>query len=391
MRFTRKKTLHPLTRSLLPRGFTRMSSMFLKSHAKCPPRPSLVAEGAYCSLKQCSAARRTRRDAYRWTLRKFVPEIRIQFKMTLLPPTVEQQKRIDDEVPTDPEMRKRDIIAIREWLSKQPHLPNHMDDARLERFLFGCKNSIERCKSIMEKYFQARTVLTEFFSARDPLGQDIQECCETIDYFVLPSLTDEGHRVTILRLRNNDIEKLSIETITKRILMVLDLRLLEENGLSNIMIFDVKGSTAAHVAKCSPTQTIVRKAMLAMQDSMPLRLQRIQIINAPTFVKNILNVFYPFLKPKLVDKFRIHTGGAEELYPYVDKDILPNEWGGKAGTFQELNDAWRKKIEKNRDWFLREEKLSRISENARLPEMKSSCLVMDLDNMQGSFRKLNID
>lgn len=46
--------------------------------------------------------------------------------MSLLPPTVDQQKRIDEELPPDPEMRKRDITAIREWLSKQPHLPNHM-------------------------------------------------------------------------------------------------------------------------------------------------------------------------------------------------------------------------------------------------------------------------
>lgn len=33
----------------------------------------------------------------------------------------------------------------------------------------------------------------------------------------------------------------------------------------------------------------------------------------------------------------MHTGGGEELHAYMDKDILPNEWGGKAGTFHELN------------------------------------------------------
>jgi dienelactone hydrolase len=46
--------------------------------------------------------------------------------MTLLPPTAAQQKRIDKELPPDPEMRKQDIRALREWLSKQPHLPDRM-------------------------------------------------------------------------------------------------------------------------------------------------------------------------------------------------------------------------------------------------------------------------
>ncbi|XP_033359631.1 alpha-tocopherol transfer protein-like [Bombus vosnesenskii] len=310
--------------------------------------------------------------------------------MTLLPPTVEQQKRINEAVPTDPEVKKRDVAAIREWLSKQPHLPNHMDDARLERFLFGCKNSIERCKMILERYFSVRTAIPEFFAVRDPFAREIQECCEAINYFVLPSLTDEGHRVTILRLKDTSTERFSIQAISRRILMVLDTRLMEERCLSNIMVIDLEGFSMIHFTKCSPTQSIVRKSMLAVQDSMPLRLHRVHFLHAPAFIESILNIFYPLLKDRLVQKFCIHIGGGEELYPYMDKDILPNEWGGKAGTLDELNDAWKKKIEKNRDWFLREEKLSRTNEKARVPESKSR-LLAELDGLQGSFRQLNID
>ncbi|XP_066581713.1 alpha-tocopherol transfer protein-like [Prorops nasuta] len=310
--------------------------------------------------------------------------------MTLLPPTVEQQKFIDAELPPEPEMRRRDIQAIREWLSKQPHLPDHMDDARLLKFLFGCKNSVERCKQILERYFSVRTALPEFFAVRDPLANDIQKCFKSIDYFVLPSLTKEGHRVTILRLKDTSIENFCLKSITRRILMVLDMRILEEPCLSNIMILDLKGFTAAHFAKCSPTQTLVRKAMLAVQDSMPLRLTRVHYLNAPAFIGSVLNIFYPLLKEKLIQKFRIHTGGGEDLHPYIERDILPFEYGGKAGSFAELNESWKKKLEKNRDWFLREEKMSRSNENARIPEMKTA-LLKDLDGLQGSFRKLNID
>ncbi|XP_032691501.1 uncharacterized protein LOC116854074 isoform X4 [Odontomachus brunneus] len=256
--------------------------------------------------------------------------------MTLLPPTPTQQKHIDKQLPPDPEMRKQDIRAIREWLSKQPHLPNHMDNGRLERFLYGCKNSVERCKLILERYFSVRTSLPEFFAVRDPLSRDIQDCCDAInnlpstrDYFVLPSLSDEGYRVTVLRVRDTNPEKFSIQAIARRILMVLDIRLAEETCLSNIMIIDLQ--------------------------------------------------------------FHIHNGGGEELYAYMNKDILPNEWGGKAGTLRELNAAWRERIEKNRDWFLREEKLSRADESARLPDSKPLSLLMELEGIQGTFRKLNID
>lgn len=57
--------------------------------------------------------------------------------MTLLPPTPAQQKRIDKEVPSDPEMRKQDVRALREWLLKQPHLPNHIGS------FANCSNHIE--------------------------------------------------------------------------------------------------------------------------------------------------------------------------------------------------------------------------------------------------------
>ncbi|XP_043467223.1 alpha-tocopherol transfer protein-like isoform X1 [Leptopilina heterotoma] len=310
--------------------------------------------------------------------------------MTLLPPTVEQQKRIDEELPPDPEMRKRDIIAIKEWLAKQPHLPKNMDDKRLENFLFGCKNSIERCKLILERYYSARTALPEFFANRDPLAKEIQECCKSVQYFLLPSLTREGHRVTILRLNNKALEKFSLQAITRRILMVMDLRLMEEASLSNIMVLDLEGFSAGHFAKCSPTQSIVRRAMLAIQDSMPFRLHRVHYLHAPTFIESVLNIFYPLLKEKLIQKFRIHTGGGEDLYPYVEQEILPNEWGGNAGTFEELNDAWCRKIEKHKDWYLRDEKISKTDENLRMPSHKS-LLAKELDGMQGSFRQLNID
>jgi len=60
------------------------------------------------------------------------------------------------------------------------HVSFIADDAKLERFIFNCKNSIEKCKLILERYYTVRTSLPEFFAFRDPLSQDIQDSFNTV-------------------------------------------------------------------------------------------------------------------------------------------------------------------------------------------------------------------
>lgn len=59
-------------------------------------------------------------------------------------------------------------------------------------------------------------------------------------YFALPSLTDDGHRVSVLRLKNRSIERFSVRALARRILMVLDIRQVEELCLSNVMVIDLE-------------------------------------------------------------------------------------------------------------------------------------------------------
>lgn len=60
------------------------------------------------------------------------------------------------------------------------------------------------------------------------------------NYFTLPTLTEEGYRVTIGSLNNFNSDKFSLQALIRRILMILDIRLKEEVCLSNIMIIDLK-------------------------------------------------------------------------------------------------------------------------------------------------------
>ncbi|KAK3921354.1 Alpha-tocopherol transfer protein-like [Frankliniella fusca] len=309
--------------------------------------------------------------------------------MTLEPPTPEQLKRMKQELDQDPEITKDDVKRLREWLRKQPHLPSHMEDERLERFLYGCKFSLERTKHVLDTYYRVRATSPEIFGNRDPLSDELQRNIRDMSYFVLPKLTSEGYRVTIFRLNNTDVDKFVLQELTKRVVMCLDVRLKEEKCLSNIMVVDFQGFSLQHFAKFSPTLAGVRKAMLCVQDAFPLRLHQVHFTNCMPIVDKVAAAFTPLLKEKLVKKFFFHSN-LDKLYRHVDPEILPNEYGGKAGTFEELNDAWRRKLESYQKWFLEEEKISKSDESRRLKKMPQSAVLQDA-SVEGSFRKLVID
>lgn len=61
-------------------------------------------------------------------------------------------------------------------------------------------------------------------------------------------------------------------------------------------------------------------------------------MNAHPLVDVIYNWIKPLLSEKIRSRVHIHgNDGYESLYKHVDRDILPEEYGGKAGKIQDLH------------------------------------------------------
>lgn len=43
-----------------------------------------------------------------------------------------------------------------------------------------------------------------------------------------------------------------------------------------------------------------------------------------------------------------HTPNSNTLDEFVAKDLMPNEYGGRAGTIQDIHSDWIKKVEDHR-------------------------------------------
>ncbi|XP_011632705.1 alpha-tocopherol transfer protein-like [Pogonomyrmex barbatus] len=306
--------------------------------------------------------------------------------MLLVQPTEEMSKQIRVELNENPATRDKDLEIIKEWLSKQPHLPKFDDDQRIMTFLRGCKFSLEKCKRKLDMYFTMRAIVPEFFSNRDITTPSMQELMKYIQIPPLPGLTKNGRRVIVMRGVTKDVPTPNVAEAMKVVFMIGDIRLREEKcGVAgDVYILDASVATPTHFAKFTPA--IVKKFLVCTQEAYPVKLKEVHVINVSPIVDTIHNFVKPFLKEKIRNRIFMHSD-IKTLYDYVPREILPTEYGGDAGPIQDIHEMWMKKLEEYGPWFAEQEAV-KTNEALRPGKPKTQD---DLFGLDGSFRQLTID
>lgn len=307
--------------------------------------------------------------------------------MTLVQPTPEMQVMIRQELNEDVNTRDASVQAIQEWLSKQPHLPDHWDDDRIMSFLRGSNFSLERCKKKLDLYFTMRTAAPEFFANRDIHNPQLQEILQYVTCPPLPGVTKEGRRVMVLRGKDKNFHHPPAEDAIKLLFMVGDIRLsAEEIGVAgDVYILDAGVVTPTHFAKVTPA--LVKKFLVCVEDAYPVKLKEIHIVNAHPLVDTIYTWVKPLLKDKIKNRVHIHSDGLESLYKFVPQEMLPEEYGGSVGKIQDLHDQWLKRMEDYNEWFKEQESFK--ADESKRPGKPTN--YDDLFGVDGSFKQLTID
>lgn len=91
-------------------------------------------------------------------------------------PLSEELQKTAAELGEVPDRLSDDLAALKEWIHQQPHLRANTDDQFLVAFLRGCKYSLERAKSKIDKYFTFRSKFPEIFctyDVDDPIFKEI--------------------------------------------------------------------------------------------------------------------------------------------------------------------------------------------------------------------------
>ncbi|EEZ98182.1 alpha-tocopherol transfer protein [Tribolium castaneum] len=283
--------------------------------------------------------------------------------------------------------QKEDIGKIREWLTKQPHLPQNIDDVLILRFLHTCNYSLEQTKQLIDLFYTIRSQAPEIFGNRDPSDAASQEIFKIIDLVPLPKPTKDNHKLFIYRLADPDPDKYNFVDSLRTFFMIADTRMVLETEFHSgeIPIFDMEGFSLRHLTKI--TLPVLKKYMLYTQEAHPIRLKQIHILNIPPFLDRCLALLKPFMKSEVASMLHFHLPNSETLFDYVSRDVLPAEYGGNVGKLSEMKDEWVKKVLAKKEYFADESRW-RVDESKRPAQNQNG---KQLFGMQGSFRSLSID
>ncbi|CAH0758486.1 unnamed protein product [Diatraea saccharalis] len=255
---------------------------------------------------------------------------------TLIQPSGEMWKKIREELNEDVNTRDKDVATIKEWLKKQPHLPDDWDSDRIMTFLRGSSFSLEKCKKKLDMYFTMRAACPEFFTNRDVTRPELKDIMTRGQGPPLPGLTPNGRRVIIVRSSDKTLDTHHLYDAFKITMMIGDIRLKEEyEGVAgDVYILDAGIVSPAHLAKLS--LTTVKKFFICIQEAYPVKLKEIHIVNAGPVIETVLSLVKPFLKEKIKNRIFFHSD-YNSLYKYIPQDILPEEYGGHIGPLTEIN------------------------------------------------------
>ncbi|XP_037037520.1 alpha-tocopherol transfer protein-like [Bradysia coprophila] len=292
---------------------------------------------------------------------------------------------IEDEYRKFSELKRDEILKLMDWCLRQPHLPN-LTELEIVIFFHSCYNSVVMTQLRIDAAFTIRTHCPEFFANRDVLGKDVVAQMSLLLYTPLPGLTPDGYKSIFARWMDSDPSKFVFGDALKLFTMVSDMCIMDEGTVNGYMIvMDMSGVTFGHLAKLGIST--LKKYMLFVQEGLPVRLKGLHFVNTVSFMDKVLALMRPFMKRELLDVLELHST-VESLRKHVFPEQLPNEYGGKAGTFDELREKTYNQIKENRDFFLREESERRVNEKLRPGKPKGAG---DLFGMEGNFKKLEFD
>ncbi|XP_074039643.1 alpha-tocopherol transfer protein-like isoform X2 [Leptinotarsa decemlineata] len=268
----------------------------------------------------------------------------LQIELEDLKPEVQEIAR--KELRETPDVKRDAIVALRDLLKEEKDLHIPLDnDIWLVRFLRPCKFYPESALESIKRYYAFKVKHADIYDGlmpskeRNVFLQDILT--------VQPNRDQLGRRMLIIELGKKwKCSEVSLDEVFKGVVLFLEAAMLEpETQVCGAVVFlDMEGLSLSQTTKFTPS--FAMKLLEWLQDSVPLRVKAIHIVNQPYVFKIVFALFKPFLREKLRSRLYFHGTDRKSLHQHVSPKCLPENYGGTLDLPRIDGKQWLELLEK---------------------------------------------
>uniref|UniRef100_A0A146LF31 Alpha-tocopherol transfer protein-like n=4 Tax=Lygus hesperus TaxID=30085 RepID=A0A146LF31_LYGHE len=232
------------------------------------------------------------------------------------------------ELRETPEVVEQAVKELRELLKEEEGLYCPLEnDAWLVRFLRPTKFYPKSALELVKNYYSFKVKHKDIYNGLVPSSEQNVFTHDVISVF--PKRDQLGRRILCLYLGKKwKHNKVSLDEIYKGAVLFMEAAMIEPEtqicGAS--VIFDMDGLSLAQTMQFTPP--FAKRIVDWLQDSVPLRVKAIHIINQPYIFNMVFALFKPFLREKLRNRIIFHGTDRKSLHKHLDPSCLPKEYGG---------------------------------------------------------------
>ncbi|KAF2884160.1 hypothetical protein ILUMI_22019 [Ignelater luminosus] len=278
-------------------------------------------------------------------------------KNTMLDP--KWQQMAEDELNETPENYKEQLNLLQHLVSNDKNLAVPDQDDFILRFLRARKFDSHKAFRMLQRYYMMKLKCPELFKC--PLPSEISKVLEFQAQNMLVNRDQFGRRVYIIRVDKFDSSKVTIDDIFRTNILALEqiVREPETQIAGIVVVLDMAGLSLHHARFFTPYYA--KRTVEVVQETFPLRFKGFHVVNEPFYFDAIMAVLKPFLKDKIRKRIYLHGSNLSSLHAFVRPDILPMEYGGSAGLFD--NRPWHLQLLSEEKYFKKLEEYGYKTDN----------------------------
>lgn len=255
------------------------------------------------------------------------------------------------ELRETPEIKAKAIQDLQRLLEEEKDLvvPIQNEDW-LVRFLRPCKFYPESAKELVKRYYAFKVKHKDMYNNLLPRNE--RNIFEANILTVLGSRDQLGRRILVIELGKKWKHKeVSLDEVFKGCVLFLETAMLESETQINgaVVIFDMDGLSLSQTWQFTPP--FAKRIVDWLQDSVPLRVKGIHIVNQPKIFNIVFALFKPFLREKLRSRIYFHGTDRDSLHQHLAPKCLPSEYAGILETERVTGLQWYEILSKVNNEF----------------------------------------